>query len=84
MAYIDIIGFLAGTFTTLALAPQAIKSWKTKHTKDVSLGWIIILTIGVFLWIIYGILLEALPVIVANSVTFILCVTVLVLKIKYK
>jgi MtN3 and saliva related transmembrane protein len=75
---------LAGAFTTAALAPQAIKSWKTKHTKDVSLGWIIILTIGVFLWIIYGILLEALPVIVANSVTFVLAVIVLVLKIKYK
>ena len=84
MVYIDIVGFLAGAFTTLALAPQAIKSWKTKHTKDVSLEWILILTIGVFLWAVYGILINSLPIIVANSLTFILCITVLILKIKYK
>jgi MtN3 and saliva related transmembrane protein len=84
MVYLDIVGFLAGAFTTLALAPQAIKSWKTKHTKDVSFGWILILTIGVFLWAVYGILINSLPITVANSLTFILCVTVLSLKIKYK
>ena len=84
MVYVDIIGFLAGAFTTIALAPQAIKSWKTKHTKDVSLGWISILTTGVFLWAVYGILINSLPVIVANSLTFILCAAVLGLKIKYK
>ena len=42
MTYIDIIGFLAGAFTTIALVPQAVKAWKTKHTKDVSFGWILI------------------------------------------
>jgi MtN3 and saliva related transmembrane protein len=84
MPYADIIGFLAGALTTLALAPQAIKSWKTKHTKDVSLGWITILTLGIFLWLVYGLLINSLPIIIANGLTLILSLTVLILKIKYK
>ena len=84
MVYVEIIGFAAGFFTTVALVPQAIKSWKSKHTKDVSLLWITILTIGVFLWLIYGFLINSLPLIAANVVTFILSVTILFLKIKYK
>ena len=84
MIYIDIIGFLAGALTTLALVPQAVKSWKTKHTKDVSLGWILILTIGIFLWVVYGILINSLPIIFANIFSSMLAVVVLILKIKYK
>ncbi|MCH8329177.1 MAG: SemiSWEET transporter [Nanoarchaeota archaeon] len=84
MAYIDIIGFLAGTFTTIALVPQVVKAWKTKLTRDVSLVWAITLTIGVFLWLMYGILINSLPIMIANSLTFILALIVLTLKIKYK
>ena len=84
MTYIDIIGFLAGTFTTLALVPQAVKACKTKHTKDISFGWILILTIGVFLWLAYGILINSLPIIIANGLTLILSLIVLILKMKYK
>lgn len=83
MAYTDFVGFLAGILTTLALAPQAFKSWKTKHTKDVSLWWIVILTIGVFLWLIYGILINSLPIIVTNIATLILALIILILKLKY-
>ncbi len=84
MTYIDIIGFLAGTFTTIALVPQVVKALKTKLTRDVSLVWAITLTIGVFLWLMYGILINSLPIMIANSVTFILALIVLILKIKYK
>jgi len=84
MVYVEIIGFTAGIFTTLALVPQAIKSWKSKHTKDVSLMWITILTIGIFLWLIYGILINSMPLIAANVVSFLLAVIILILKIKYK
>ena len=84
MAYIDLIGFLAGTFTTIALMPQVVKAWKTKSTRDVSLIWAITLTIGVFLWLVYGILINSLPIVIANTMTFILSVIVLILKIRYK
>ena len=84
MIFTEIIGFLAGILTTLALVPQVIKSWKTKHTKDVSLGWATILIIGVFLWMVYGILINSIPLIAANVLTFMLALIVLALKIKYK
>ena len=84
MNYVEIIGFVAGILTTIALVPQVVKAWKTKLTRDVSLGWITILTIGVFLWGVYGILINSLPLIAANLVSFILALTILILKIKYK
>ena len=84
MVYIEIIGFTAGIFTTLALVPQAIKSWKSKHTKDVSLMWITILTVGIFLWLVYGVLINSMPLITANIVSFLLAVIILILKIKYQ
>ena len=82
--YVEFIGFVAGVLTTIALVPQVVKSWKTKHTKDVSFGWISILTVGVFLWLVYGILIASFPLIFANVLSFILALIILILKIKYK
>ncbi len=84
MAYADIIGLLGGALTTVALVPQAVKAWKTKRTKDISFLWALTLTGGVFLWLIYGILINSFPVIIANALTLILAVIVLTLKIKYR
>lgn len=79
-----IIGLAAAACTTFSFLPQAIKVVKTKHTKDLSLGMYIIFTIGVFLWLVYGILAKDLPVTAANAVTLVFAVTILVMKIKYK
>ena len=84
MDYITLIGALAGILTTTAFLPQVIKTWKTKQTKDISLGMFAILTIGVVLWLVYGILINSLPVIIANVITFILAFIILMLKIRYK
>jgi len=84
MDYITLIGALAGILTTTAFLPQVIKTWKTKQTKDISLGMFAILTIGVVLWLVYGILINSLPVIISNVVTFILALAILILKIRYK
>jgi MtN3 and saliva related transmembrane protein len=81
--YISIIGLLAGTLTTLSFLPQVVKAARTKETKDLSLSMYIVLATGIFLWTIYGILIEALPVILANGISFILAAIVLILKIKY-
>ena len=83
MAYVDIIGFIGGALTTLALVPQAVKAWRTKHTRDISIWWILTLTVGVFLWLVYGILIGSMPIIAANTATLILAVIVLILKMKY-
>ena len=84
MAYVDIIGFLGGALTTIALVPQVVKAWKTKQTKDISFLWALTLTAGVFLWLVYGILTNSFPIIIANALTLVLAAIVLALKIKYK
>ena len=78
------IGFFAAFCTTFAFFPQAIKVWKSKSTKDISLGMFMIFTIGVISWLIYGIIINNLPVIFANSVTLFLSLFILVFKLKYK
>ena len=80
---ISYIGFFAGFCTTMAFVPQAIKAWKTKSTKDISLLMFLIFITGVVFWLIYGILIFKLPLIVANAITLILAISILVAKIKY-
>lgn len=80
---ITIIGSSAAILTTIAFIPQVIATVKTKHTKDISLVMYILFCTGVLLWLIYGIALHAMPLIVANSITFILAVIILIYKLKY-
>jgi MtN3 and saliva related transmembrane protein len=81
--FITILGLIAASLTTAAFVPQAVKSWRTKSAKDLSLGMFAIFCAGVFLWLIYGILNRDLPLILSNAVTFILALTILVLKIRH-
>lgn len=84
MDFITILGLFAGTLTTIAFLPQLIKTWQSKSAKDVSLEMLIIFIIGVFLWLIYGIYLQALPIILANFLTLIFNMIILSLKIRYR
>jgi len=81
--FITVIGLIAAALTTTAYLPQVIKSWRTKSAKDLSLGMLAILCTGIFLWLIYGILNQDLPIILSNAVTLMLTLTILVLKIKH-
>jgi MtN3 and saliva related transmembrane protein len=81
MHWITIIGLLAAACTTIAFLPQVIKTVKTKETKDISLLMYVILTTGILLWVVYGLLTIDLPIILANSITFVLALIVLMLKI---
>jgi MtN3 and saliva related transmembrane protein len=74
---------LAGTLTTIAFVPQLTKTWKTKSAEDISFGMFAIFCTGVLLWLLYGVLIGALPVILANSVTLVLAGAILVLKLRY-
>jgi len=80
---ITIIGLLAGTLTTIAFLPQLIKTLKLKETKDLSLWMYIILCTGVFLWLVYGLLIKDLPIIAANGISLILGSIILFYKLKY-
>lgn len=84
MDTITIIGLIAAAFTTFALCPQLFKIWKTKSTKDISIGMFLLYGGGVSLWFTYGIFLKDLPIILANSLAFIQALIILVLKMKYK
>lgn len=83
MGMTDAIGFLAGALTTIAFVPQALKMYTTKSGKDVSARMLLIFSAGVILWLIYGVMIESVPVILANVVTLILSGTIIVLKISY-
>ena len=78
------IGFFAAFCTTFSFFPQAVKVWKSKSTKDISLYMFIIFTIGVFSWLVYGIIISDLPIILANAVTLILSLFILICKLRYK
>ena len=78
------IGFFAAFCTTIAFLPQAIKVFKSKSTKDISLYMFIIFTVGVLSWLIYGFVINDMPIILANAVTLILSFFILIYKIRYK
>jgi len=75
---------MAAILTTVSFLPQVIKVWKSRKTRDTSLGMFIILSIGIVLWLVYGFYIKSLPVIIANTVTFILTWMTIVAKLKYK
>ncbi len=78
-----LVGFIAGTITTLAWLPQLIKSLKTKKTKDLSLGMLFFLSFGIVLWLIYGIMLKELPIVLANGIASGMLFIMLYLKIRH-
>lgn len=78
-----ILGITAGTLTTVAFIPQLAKALKSRSTGDLSWGMVLTFTIGVLLWLIYGIWIDSLPVILANAVTLLLQLGIVSLKIKY-
>lgn len=84
MTLTSLIGFSAATLTTVSFLPQVIQVWKTKSTKDISLGMFSIFSTGVFLWLIYGILIKDWAIFAANFVTLILASIILTFKLKYK
>ena len=80
----QIIGLAAAILTTSAFLPQVIRVVKTHSTKDISLAMFIIFCIGIFLWLIYGILIKDVPIIIANAATFVLAGIILVYKVRFK
>jgi len=80
---IENIGFSAAFCTTVAFVPQLLRVIKLKSARDVSLGTFLLFSLGVFLWLVYGIYAGSKPVIASNGATLILSVSILVLKLKY-
>ena len=81
--YNEIIGYCAAFLTTIAFLPQAIHSWRSRDLSGVSLGMFSLFTVGVGLWLIYGVVIESWPLIFANTLTFALAMSILLLKFQH-
>ncbi|MEW6444934.1 MAG: SemiSWEET transporter [Pseudomonadota bacterium] len=79
----DLIGSVAATLTTIAFVPQAIKTWRSRHARDLSLSMFLIFTLGVVFWLAYGLLIGAWPIIIANTITTALSGSILFFKLRY-
>jgi MtN3 and saliva related transmembrane protein len=78
-----IIGYVAGTLTTVAYLAQVLRTLKHRRTKDISLSMYLMLCTGIGLWLVYGVFIHSWPVIIANAVTLALSGAVLAMKIKF-
>ncbi|MBF0218959.1 MAG: SemiSWEET transporter [Gammaproteobacteria bacterium] len=75
------VGYGAAFLTTVAFVPQAWHSWHTRDLSGISLPMYLLFTLGVALWLVYGLLIQSLPIILANSITMVLALLVMGLKI---
>jgi MtN3 and saliva related transmembrane protein len=82
--HIETLGYIAAFLTTAAFFPQTIKKIKSRDTASISLAMYVMFTTGIALWLGYAFLIESMPMIIANIITFVLSATILVLKLSEK
>lgn len=83
MAWMQWIGLLAGTLTTIAFVPQAWRVWSRRSARDISLATFLIFFTGTGVWLAYGLLVRDIPVIVANALTLVMASAILVGKLRF-
>ena len=84
MQPIEILGYIAGTMSSLVFLPQVIKTWKTKSASDISLVMFLFATASVVMWLVYGIIIKNGSIIYTNSTVLLLSCIMLYFKLKYK
>lgn len=83
MDFTNVLGFAAASCTTLAFLPQVFKVWRSRSTKDISLPMLVTFIVGITLWLIYGLRVNAAPIYIANAITLLLNLAILRFKLKY-
>jgi len=83
METLDLLGLTATCFTTSSFVPQVWRTWRTRDVSGISLASYAVITVGLALWLIYGVLRGDLPLIVANAVMVVLTAAITVMKIVY-
>lgn len=78
-----LVGYVAAVSTTVAFVPQVARAWKTRSTGDISLGMYLLLVAGTVLWLAYGVMTQAAPVIASNAVNICLQGSILYLKLRH-
>lgn len=84
MSFVSLLGLTAGTLTTLAYLPQAMHSFRTRSVSDLSLAMLLSLNLGLLLWLAYGVLIQSVPLVLANGLTFLLAFPLLVMKMRFE
>ena len=84
MPLIDLIGYCAAILTTASFVPQAWHTFKTRDVRGISLSMYSAFTAGVACWLVYGLLLGAWPIVIANCITLALALAILVMKLRYR
>jgi MtN3 and saliva related transmembrane protein len=79
----ELIGYLAAALTTVSFVPQAWYTFRTRDVRGISLGMYSVFAVGVALWLVYGLLLAAWPIVAANAITLTLAIAILVMKLRY-
>ncbi|RYF53031.1 MAG: hypothetical protein EOO29_57125 [Comamonadaceae bacterium] len=79
----DLLGYLAAVLTTCSFVPQALHTFRTRDVGGISLGMYSVFTLGVALWLAYGLALGAWPIVAANAITLALAGTILGMKVVY-
>ncbi len=80
----DTIGYAAATLTTASFLPQAWYTFRTRDVRGISLGMYLIFVIGVSLWLAYGVMVAALPIVIANTITLMLAGMILAMKLRFQ
>ena len=81
--WVSLLGAVAGFCTTMSFLPQLLWAWRTRSTRDISLAMFAVLVTGIFLWLIYGLLIGDGPLIAANAVSLCLTGSILYLKLRH-
>ena len=81
MTFIDSLGYFAATLTTASVIPQAWLTFRSRDVSGISLGMYSVFTIGIAMWLAYGVLLRAWPIVIANAITMVLAAAILVMKL---
>lgn len=84
MLFLDFIGYCAATLTTVSFVPQAWHTFKTRDVRGISLSMYSAFTLGVLCWLVYGLMLGAWPIVLANAITTVLASTILVMKLRFR
>lgn len=80
----DLLGYCAAFLTTVSFVPQALHTFRTRDVSGISLGMYSVFTLGISLWLAYGLVLQAWPIVCANAVTLALAVAILAMKLRYR
>ena len=83
MSTTTMLGYFAGFLTTISFLPQVVKTWKRRSASDLSLGMFSVFSVGVICWLVYGLLLQEMPMIFWNAVTLVLVLIILIMKLKF-